>query len=187
MTVLKGLFGHIREKQGRGRGYFAYNHFAMVAKCAKAALLWIALETAFCQNAVPQFTAYPATEAYKGRGAPLVLGRDDRTFRTRLRFAAAQRPNFAGHYILTAWGCGAECLMGALIDANSGHVHWIPFTICCWPFEIDDPIAYRLDSTLVVFSGTRNEKDGDNGTHYYQFKDGKFLLIKSELRKRVVP
>lgn len=77
--------------------------------------------------------------------------------------------------------------MGALIDAKTGHVYWMPHTICCWPFDIDDPIAFRLDSTLIVFSGIRNEKDGDNGTHYYQFKDGKFVLIRSVLRKRVIP
>lgn len=76
--------------------------------------------------------------------------------------------------------------MGALIDAKTGHVYWMPHTICCWPLDTDDPIAFRLDSTLIVFSGVRNEKDGDNGTHYYQFKEGKFVLIESVRKKTVV-
>src|SRR5580692_8945855 len=37
-----------------------YNHWAMAAMCARAALLWIAFEAAFGQGEVPQFTDYPA-------------------------------------------------------------------------------------------------------------------------------
>ena len=75
-------------------------------------------------------------------------------------------------------------LDGAAIDANSGRVYWLPHTICCWPADVDEKfeaIAYRLDSRLIIFSGERNEKDGDLGTHYYEFRDGKFILVKSVL------
>ncbi len=75
--------------------------------------------------------------------------------------------------------------MGAIIDAKSGRVYWMPDTICCWLDDIDDlfrPIAYRLKSRLIIFSGIRNEKDGDQGTHYYEFKDGKFIHIRSVMR-----
>ena len=37
---------------------------------------------------------------------------------------------------------------------------------------------------LIVFSGARNEKEGDVGTHYYEFRAGKFILIKSVLSKK---
>jgi hypothetical protein len=134
------------------------------------------------QRPVRQFKDFPATGSYKGKNAPLVLQRRDREFRTRLREAAAEKPNFANHYILTAWGCGAECLMGAAIDANSGHVYWLPHTICCWGAEVDDsfrPIEYRLDSKLIIFSGERDEKDGDSGTHVYKFDHGKFIQLES--------
>jgi hypothetical protein len=71
----------------------------------------------------------------------------------------------------------------AVIDANTGHVYRLPHTICCWPVEVENPIAYRLDSTLIVFEGIRDEKDGDDGTHYYQFRGGQFVLIRSVPRK----
>jgi hypothetical protein len=134
----------------------------------------------------PQFASYPATGAYQGKNAPLVLTKKDRMFRTRLREAAVEKPNFAGHYILTEWGCGAGCVMGAVIDANSGHVYWLPHTICCWSFDVDDkfePIDYRMDSRLIIFSGERNEKEGDDGVHFYEFNDGKFVHLKSSLKK----
>ena len=101
----------------------------------------------------PRFEDYPVKEAYRGTNAPLILTRDDQSFRTRLKMASAQKPNFGGHYILTAWGCGAECLAGALIHANTGRVHWFPFTICCWTATGDgfQPIRYRVDSSLVYY------------------------------------
>jgi hypothetical protein len=133
---------------------------------------------ASAQTRVPQFTDYPVKEQFKGKTAPLVLTNKDRAFRTRLREAAKERPNFAGRYILAAWGCGAECLMGALIDAKTGRVHWIPFSLCCWGTNVDNnfkPIEFRPDSRLIVFSGSRNEEG--KGTYYYKFENNRFVLI----------
>ena len=142
---------------------------------------------AFAQSDPPQFKDYPAGEIYKGPTAPLVLTRNDLTFKTRLQWAAKNlKPNFAGHYILTSWGCGAQCVMGAVIDAKTGKVYWWNFTICCWGTDVDDkfnPIEFRTDSRLIVFTGLRNERDGDNGAHFYRFDDnGRFVYIRSVLK-----
>lgn len=40
-------------------------------------------------------------------------------------------------------------------------------------------IEFRVNSRLVAFRGARNEGVGDEGTHYYEFKDGKFVHLKS--------
>jgi hypothetical protein len=140
--------------------------------------------TVYAQSKLPHFNDYPVGEIYKGPTAPLILTRDDLTFKTRLRWAAKnKKPNFAGHYILTSWGCGAECVMGAVIDAKTGKVYWWNFSICCWGTDVDDkfnPIDFRPDSRLIVFSGLRNEKDGDDGAHFYRFDDnGRFVHILS--------
>jgi len=140
--------------------------------------------TALAQSNVPRFKDFPAGEIYKGPTASLVLTRADQSFKTRLRSAAkSQKPNFAGHYILTTWGCGAECVMGAVIDAQTGRVYWWNFSICCWGTNVDEkfnPIEFRPDSRLIVFSGLRNEKDGDDGAHFYRFDDnGRFVHIRS--------
>ena len=151
--------------------------FVMISLPARAALT---------QSSVPRFKDYPVSEIYKGPIAPLVLRRDDLTFKTRLRWAAKnQKPNFAGHYILTTWGCGAECVMGAVIDAKTGKVYWWNFSTCCWGPSTDEkfsPIEFRSDSRLIVFSGLRNEKDGDEGAHFYRFDDGRFVHIGSILK-----
>ena len=81
---------------------------------------------AHAQGRAPSFRDYPVRRFYRGRVAPVVLDADSRAFRTRLREAARGRPNFAGRYIVTAWGCGTGCEVGAAIDAKTGRVHWFP-------------------------------------------------------------
>jgi len=149
-------------------------------------VLTICSSPATGQSPIPHFKDYPASEIYNGPTASLVLTKNDLAFKSRLRWAVKnQKPNFAGHYILTSWGCGAECLTGAVIDAKTGKVHWWNFTICCWGFDTDDkfrPIEFRADSRLIVFSGLRNEKNGDDGAHFYRFDNGRFVHIRSVLK-----
>ena len=45
------------------------------------------------------------------------------------------------------------------------------------------PIEVRLNSSLIVFSGARNEKEGDVGTHFYKLVNGRFVHLKSVLKK----
>jgi len=138
--------------------------------------------SALSQARVPQFKDYPAGEVYKGPNAPVVLSRADRNFKTRLREAAKnEQVNFAGNYILTSWGCGTECLMGAVIDAKTGKVYWWNFSVCCWSATDDkfNPIEFRPDSKLIVFSGARNEKEGDDAAHFYRFENGRFVHLRS--------
>jgi hypothetical protein len=134
----------------------------------------------FGQKGVPQFKDYPATEKFSGKNAPVIIGKNEKAFRTRLREASKEKPNFAGRYILTSWGCGAECLMGAVIDAKTGRVYWWNFTVCCWENTDDgfNPIEFRLNSRLIIFSGLRNEK-GAKGAHFYKFQNGRFVFIKT--------
>ena len=131
---------------------------------------------------VPQFKDYPATGRYAGKNHPLVMTQKDRQFRTRLGETATAKPNFAGHYILGAWSCGAQCMMGAAIDANTGKVIWLPETVCCWGPDVDDafdPIEARVDSRLLVLSGVRGQRIDDDGAHFYELRDGKFVYVKS--------
>lgn len=88
-------------------------------------LLVCSNESIFAQKKkkMPRFKYYPVTEIYKGKNAPLKLTRADKKFKTRLKEAVDNyQANFAGHYILTTWGCGTNCPDGAIIDARNGRV-----------------------------------------------------------------
>jgi len=149
-----------------------------------AIVLFVATLNANGQAGVPRFDDYPVSERFNGKTAPLVLTRAAREFRTRLREAARDKPNFAGHFIVTTWGCGTECVQGAIIDARTGRVFMLPFSLCCWGAEVgvDDrfkPVEFRLDSSLIFLSGARNGKDGDYATRFYRFRDNRLVVLKS--------
>jgi hypothetical protein len=143
-----------------------------------AAIVTLAVMPAIAQ--VPQFRDYPA-QPYSGPTAPLVLRPDDINFRTRLRDAARPPANFAGSYSLTTWGCGTECLTGAAVHLSTGRVVWLSSTICCWPADADgefQPVLARLNSTLIVLSGLRDERAGDQGAHFYSIEGGHFVHVR---------
>jgi hypothetical protein len=82
-----------------------------------------------------------------------------RRYRTVLRLAAAEGPNFNGHYRVARWGCGTNCLDWAIIDLMSGDT-WFPSEQAsnCWaPHESDranvpDYFELRLGSSLLVLN-----------------------------------
>jgi hypothetical protein len=128
----------------------------------------------------PEFQDYPA-QRYSGPAAPLVLGPNDSRFRTRLREAIGRPANFAGVYSLAIWGCGTECLMGAAVNLKTGRVVWLPSTICCWPADADagfEPVVFRVNSSLIELSGLRNEKEGDQGSHFYRIDGDHFAHVR---------
>ena len=128
----------------------------------------------------PQFKDYPVTETFQGPNAPIKLSPDARNFKTRLQDAAKQKPNFAGHYIVTYWGCGTGCRDTWIVDAKTGKASSLPFTIVSFPG--DDPKAealqYQVDSKLLIIRGHLNEAE-KGGTYYYKWENDKLVPIQS--------
>lgn len=130
---------------------------------------------------VPQFRNYPVT-VYSGPVSPPDLSShpNARTYRTRLRNAAKGQVNFAGEFILTYWGCGTTCVDGAILNARSGQVYFLPHSLCCWG-DVDEgfkPIEIRRYSRLIVLAGLKDEEE-PMGAHFYEFRDGAFRFIKT--------
>lgn len=68
---------------------------------------------------------------------------DAKIFRTRLREAIGQKPDFAGYYKVATWGCGTMCQTTALIDARDGKVYFAPFTSLLG-------VEHRTNSRLLI-------------------------------------
>lgn len=131
---------------------------------------------------LPAFGDFPAGDRFAGKPSlPQLSTPQARRFRTLLRDEAARGPNFAGHYTVARWGCGAGCISWAIIDARGGRVWFAPFTVA--PACADDSDAclpsleFRPDSELMVISGARNEQGA--GRYFYRWHAGVLTLLKA--------
>jgi hypothetical protein len=133
------------------------------------------------ERPLPRFESYPAIEKFRGKKAQLVLERGH-PFRTRMREVYSHEPNFAGHYILGSWGCGAPCQTVIIFDANTGR-EIDGIRVSAWagsatfPCSIDEPLDYRLNSRLLIVYGSLD--DQKTGIYYFVMGSKGLKLIKS--------
>lgn len=131
----------------------------------------------------PQFADYPVAVIGKVRATKPVFSRG-LSEEERLRLTDAWSPDdpvsAAGRYVLVTYGCGSTCVGAGFVDAVTGAVHPLPFSVSGWREVPDDfaPIETRADSRLVVINGARNEK-GIVGRHYYLLERGKLRYLRS--------
>lgn len=136
---------------------------------------------------LPRFEEYPVTEAWKGSPAPVRLtSRAERMFRTALREAAKQPPDFAGHYRFAIWGCGTRCVGGAIIDLSTGTVfapplggkgtgeeHWV----FCSDWDKKHGAEYHTDSRLLILRCGHEYDEHWDDVHYLIWEQGHFREI----------
>ena len=68
--------------------------------------------------------------------------------------------------------------MTAAVNAKTGAVVMLPFTVSNWPLDVTEPLSFRKDSCLLVIQGSRNERG--KGIYYYDFNGTSFKLIKAD-------
>ena len=102
-------------------------------------------------------------------------------FRTQLRNSVQYGANFAGHYTVARWGCGAGCVTVAVMDAASGVVWFAPFSIEDARTEAgafcNHTSDFQVDSELFMATG---EINGRVGTHYFVWRHSKFTPLYFE-------
>jgi hypothetical protein len=162
----------------------------------------------FGQNKKPTFKQYAVQiENLKNVKVNLQSHPTANRYRTNLRTAAKGKVNFAGHFILTTWGCGTNCTESALIDARDGRVFFpgefqgVVQGFCDLPananptdsLSMEDeyaPFVYKAGSRLLVLNGFRGgDFDGDAkkarcGTFYLEWTGKQFRQIKFVPGKR---
>jgi len=104
-------------------------------------------------------------------------------FRTRLSEGFKEGVNFAGSFILVAWGCGTGCRDGAVIDGKTGRV-WFPKelgAVVDWQGFPDgdfDFFTFQKDSRLLVVRGLPGYSGTKAGTYYFEWMGTRFRLLK---------
>lgn len=153
-------------------------------------LLGTTLSIGFAADKTPQFNDYAVTEVYSGKNHSLVMDSFAKNFKTRLKEAIKNgKPTFAGHYIVTGWGCGGGCSTGAIIDAITGRAYAFPVALMSvFPLkpefeqENGQEHLYKLNSRLMVFAGNLEESGEGHGSdtiEFYEFKNDRFIFLKS--------
>lgn len=157
-------------------------------------LLLIIIAGANAQSAkTPKFTQYPAA-VEKARVKSINFKRNPsaRTFRTRLSEALAGGVNFAGHYIVTGWGCGTGCTNAAIIDARTGDVIWpdqfMNIDATYGDGYSEEQLEFKKNSRLLIIHGrpgskNENAKTPPSGDHYYEWRGKRLHFLKSILKK----
>jgi hypothetical protein len=154
------------------------------------------------RSPAPRFEDYPVKSVFTGTpAAPILATAEQRMYRTRIRRGVSagsdvwigsykdpipsKGPNFAGHYFVIRWGCGSQCMMMAVVDAETGKVYEPPLAdrTSLWvPLDnlSDMETDLRPDSTLLILrNACGNFKDRKTcGTYYFNWKQNHFDLVR---------
>ncbi len=117
-------------------------------------------------------------------------------YRTVIRQQMKEGPNFADHYHVAIWGCGASCAQFAVVNLENGHVisangvvsvsgdfvmadGFLPNTDSqAWGFR------FKRDSRLLVLVGAINEDDSKEGAFYYELVGDELKLVHKTIALR---
>lgn len=185
---------------------FSFPHQARLIRMNLICFVWqsaaIAIEPATCypilssdlnSDVAPMFEDYPIEVVDINEPAPLNLHSHPvaRRFQTVLQEGLLTGPDFAGHYTLVGWGCGAGCLDFAIVDALTGDLIYregIPeiYTgrlmsndFMNETLHLHSGLRYQISSNLLIILGTLG--DHREGAFYYLFNGTDFKLIHSTL------
>lgn len=157
--------------------------------------------SAFSQE-VPAFSRYKVRVKKFGKvTVNLKSHKNARVFRTNLRVATAKEDvNFAGHYILTGWGCRTNCSQWAIIDARNGNVFFpkefegVGSGLCDLPKKAipadaspeagedgEDPVFHKTNSRMVLLIGFTG-----GGIDNQRAKCGKYFFEWTGIRLRQI-
>ena len=157
-------------------------------------LLLVFASFVFAQSKTPTFAQYAAkVETIKNVKVNLKSHKNANSYRTNLRNAAKEGVNFAGHFILSTWGCGTNCSQTAIIDARNGKVFFpdelegAGFGFCELPDEAE-PVVSQADSRLLVLNGFKGGDLESANTpcriYYLEWTGAKFKQVKFEKKER---
>jgi hypothetical protein len=127
----------------------------------------------------PMFAKYPVEVRFHGTPArPLHNTPASKSFRTVIREDESMGPNFADHYTVAIWGCGAGCVMFSIVDAITGKVYDFSEGSVSWYDEKDGGVDCRQDSRVIHVIGSLHE--GDNSADRWYLWDGAKLKLISK-------
>ena len=142
-----------------------------------------------------RFVQFPARPDQPHLPVPPVLSTAQaRRFRTVLRAGAAAGPNFAGHFTVVAWGCGASCTEAAVVNVRTGQVHFPEAVRSISVVHVADTpetgynsLRFRRNSRLLVVLGAPREDEARDGVAELEWTGTVLRLLRFTARSRSCP
>jgi hypothetical protein len=150
----------------------------------------------------PDFADFKVAAEFHGPPAePIFATAEQKRYRTRIRRGVREGawigngdsatrttgPNFAGHLYVIRWGCGSDCLMMAVVDAENGKIYGSPLrgrdTELFVNMDImsDRNIDIRPDSSLMILRNACRIERRECGVYYFNWTASGFRLITRTL------
>jgi hypothetical protein len=134
------------------------------------------------RKALPRFENFPAKVTYNGRLAtPKIVTPLQKQYQAQILVGIqkAREPNFAGSMIIVQWGCGSQCNMMAVVDANSGEIHLPPISVA-QTFQLpvlvkpetvpqSAKVSFRPNSRLMIFEASVGATSKNPQANIYYF------------------
>lgn len=151
-------------------------------------------ETLLKLNA-PNFEQFGVFEKYEEKSNSINFEHNEfaQRFKTHLLDASEQQANFAGHYIVTTWGCGTQCRVISLIDKKTGNVfndRQLSNVInssagdANYPSDVINQLHsfsldFNIDSNLMIVWGCVGDEcsSSTEGVSYFLWEHDKFRKI----------
>lgn len=113
-----------------------------------------------------KFSDY-STTIYKGNTAPIRFDKASKVFKTQIsNDYITGKDNFAGHYTVSMWGCGSDCISAVMVDKKTGKIYDFPINDSYYGCPLEDNedfykniIAFRSDSRLLVTCSCKDYED----------------------------
>ncbi len=149
------------------------------------------------QPSLARFGDWPAPRDRPHAPAPPALSSAEaRRFRSVLREGAAAGPNFAGHFTVVVWGCGASCTSAAIVDTRTGRVT-VPRLLraisavhvadVAGPADGFNSLRFRLDSRLLVVLGAPGENEERDGATMLEWNGTALRMLRFVPRNQLCP
>jgi hypothetical protein len=106
---------------------------------------------------IEEYAGNPATVNFESNP-------DAKLFRTAITEQVAEGANFAGHYVVSTWGCGTNCIGYAVVDVKTGDIiEYVPYH----PFQTITGLGFSIDQDILVFNPkTPTDKNGYQSNGY---------------------
>jgi hypothetical protein len=135
-----------------------------------------------------KWDGYEVDKIYKGklRAPNFSTDPDSKHFVTRIKEGCKETGvNFAGHYTIVEWGCGALCQEMAIVDRITGQIIYSHI-----PFDTVDGHSgtnYKIDSRMLIINTEALSEFDEYESGYRRFdswrKPAVYELINSRLKQ----